>query len=397
MDYRSIVSDSNNLYEALLKSVKGSQWKESSQKAALTFLDLIFDLSKDLRNQTYKSGKEYKFTLHERGRVRAITSLNIRDRIVRHVLCDKIFLPLIRNKLIYDNGASLEGRGLSFSKARFETHIHKYYNKYHTNKGFILFGDFSKFYDNISHYKAKELLLELVDNDSYITWLLDLIFDRFVIDASEMTDEEYINAKDGIFNRLEYSQPENSIRERTIEKSINIGDQLAQVIGVYYPHELDNFVKIICREKFYGRYMDDWYIIHPSVEHLQKMLLRITDKVAELGLHINTKKTTIYPLDEPFSFLQVRYNLTKTGSLIKRINPKRVSSMRIHLKKLAIKYYNGDMDYTNIENTFKSWVGGFHKYLSKSQLSNLISLYEYLFDCKVRVIHNKLYIERHKS
>jgi len=88
-------------------------------------------------------------------RVRRITSLNVKDRIVRHVLCDYIFMPLIRQRIIYDNGASVKERGLSFSKNRFDYHIKKYIREHGSNQGYILFGDFSKFYDNIDHTLAK--------------------------------------------------------------------------------------------------------------------------------------------------------------------------------------------------------------------------------------------------
>lgn len=45
---------------------------------------------------------------------------------------------------IYDNCASIKGRGISQQRKRFEIHLHKYYQLY-GNDGYILFGDFSKF------------------------------------------------------------------------------------------------------------------------------------------------------------------------------------------------------------------------------------------------------------
>ena len=394
MDYKAIISDPNNLYEALIKAIDGSKWKESSQNASLLFLDVIFELSKDLRNQTYKNGDEFKFILHERGKTRPITSLTVRDRIVRHVLCDKIFMPLIREKIIYDNGASLKGRGLSFTKKRFSVHLHKYFNEYHTNKGFILFGDFSKFYDNIRHDLAKDILLELVDYDEYVTWLLDLIFYRFIIDASDMTEYEYLSAKNGVFDKLQYTYPINNNRTKTIEKSINIGDQLAQAIGIYYPHKIDTYVKTVCQIKYYGRYMDDWYIVHPSKKYLHKVLHGINDLSLSLGLHINLNKTKIIPLQKPFTFLQTHYYFSSTGRVCTRIKSKRVTSMRQRLKKLYYKNLNGEVEYDNIENMFKSWIGSFYKMLSHEQLSNLIQLYENLFSCTITIHDGKMYMEK---
>ncbi len=166
------------MYQAYLKSIKGSKWKETTQRFMLNYLDRIFAIQAELEDMTYQPGEEGEFILRERGKIRAITSLQPRDRIVRHVLCDDVLLPAVRAKLIYDNGASLEGKGMSFSRKRFEIHLHKYYMKYGTNEGYILLGDFRKFYDNIPHDIIKEELLKLVDHDEYVEWLLDIIFEN---------------------------------------------------------------------------------------------------------------------------------------------------------------------------------------------------------------------------
>ncbi len=87
-------------------------------------------------------------------------SVLVSDRIVRHVLCDDVLLSEVKKRIIYDNGASIKGQGISHQRDWFEVHLRKYY-KLHGNEGYILFGDFSKFYDNIIHEIAKRELLKL--------------------------------------------------------------------------------------------------------------------------------------------------------------------------------------------------------------------------------------------
>ena len=103
MNYEEIVCDANNLYRAYKTSVKSSKWKETTQKFMMNFLRYIFEIQDDIINRTLKNGLTQEFTLHERGRVRPITSIQIRDRIVRHVLCDDILLPEVKKHIIYDN------------------------------------------------------------------------------------------------------------------------------------------------------------------------------------------------------------------------------------------------------------------------------------------------------
>ena len=393
MTYEEILCDANNLYTAYKASIKNSKWKETTQKFMLNYLRYIFEIQDDLHNRTLINGKTCEFSLAERGRTRAITSLPVRDRIIRHVLCDEILLPEVCKKIIYDNGASIKGRGISFSRNRFEVHLKKYYQKY-GNSGWIVFGDFSKFYDNIIHEIAKRDLLDLLDHDEFINWLLSIIFDGFKVDVSYMTDDEYANCMVELFNKLDYRQipKEKKTGEKYMEKSVDIGDQLSQVIGVYYLHRIDNYVKYVRSQKFYGRYMDDWYIMSPSKEELLDILENIRKIAKELGVHINDKKTRIVKISGTYKYLQVKYSLTSSGKIIKRINPKRVTTMRRRLKKLAVKVSDGEVEYENVENTFKSWMGSFYKLLSKQQRKNLISLYEDLFNKSIAIVKKKMII-----
>lgn len=344
MNYEKIVCDANNLYRAYKASVKTSKWKETTQKFMMNFLRYIFSIQDDLINRTLQNGPTQEFTLFERGRVRPITSIQIRDRIIRHVLCDEILLPEVKKHIIYEI--------------------------------------------------AKRELLRLFDDDEFIDWLLTQIFDGFKIDVSYMTDEEYATCMTDTFNKLEYRNISESklTGEKWMEKSVNIGDQLSQVIGIYYPYRIDNYVKYVRSQKFYGRYMDDWYIMNPSKEELLDLLDNIHQIAEEYGIHINRKKTRIVKISSTYKFLQIKYSLTDSGKVIKRINPKRVTAMRRKLKRLAVKVKNEEISYENVENMFRSWMGGFYKLLSKEQRKNLIGLYEDLFEKSIEIVNKKMII-----
>ena len=393
MNYEEIVCDANNLYRAYKASVKNSKWKESVQRFMLNFLRHIFSIQEDLLNRTLQNGPVDEFQQSERGRVRPITSIQIRDRIVRHALCDEVLLPEVKKHIIYDNCASLKGRGISMQRKRFEVHLRKYYRLY-GNEGYILFGDFSKFYDNIIHEIAKRELLKLFDDDEFIDWLLTLIFDGFLVDVSYMSEEEYATCLFDTFNKLEYREiPKELLTgEKWMAKSVNIGDQLSQIIGIYYPYRIDNYVKYVRGEKFYGRYMDDWYIMNPDRDVLLNLLANIRKIANELGIHINEKKTRIVKISSTYKFLQVKYSLSKDGKVIKRINPERVTAQRRKLKKLAVKVENVEIEYENVENMFKSWMGSFYKLMSKKQRKNLIELYEQLFNKTITIVNKKMII-----
>ena len=392
MNYEEIITNEDVLYNSIMSAIEGSKWKPRSQKAIKNVVSLVFSIADMLRNRTYVSDQNSHFITYERGRKRYIETYNIPDRTIRHAICDYIFAPIIKNKIIYDNSASVQDRGVDFARERFETHLHKYYRSHGTNEGYILFGDFSKYYDNIRHDQAKQQLLDLVDGDEFVSWLLDVIFKGFEVDASNLSDDEYKVIDEGVLNKLEYPYIKTRHPKRTLKKSISIGDQLSQQIGIYYPHEIDNYVKIVKSQKYYGRYMDDWYIISDSKEELRNLLHEIVEKSKELGLTINLTKTRIVKLSSTYKWLQVKYSLTSTGHVIKRINPVRVTKMRNKLRKLAIKVQNGETSYIDVEIFFKSWMGSFYKLMSKDQRLGLLSLYEDLFNKEITIVKGSMII-----
>lgn len=392
MNIKDTICDANNLYGAYLKSVENSKWKETTQKFILNYLRQLFTLQQELEDMTYEPGQEGTFTLRERGKIRPITSLQPRDRIVRHVLCDDILLPEVRKKLIYDNGSSLPGKGISFANKRFKAHLRKYYMANNSNIGYILFGDFSKFYDNIRHDLAKEQFLKLYDHDEYLTWLLNLIFTNFQIDVSYMSKWEFDACLNVKFDKLQYREinKKELTKDKYMEKSINIGDQISQIIGVFYPLRIDNYVKTVRSQKYYGRYMDDFYVMNTSKEELCDIYYGIKKIADELGIFINDKKTYIVKMNSNYKYLQIKYTLTSTGKIIERINPKRITSLRRKLKKLKIQVDEGKIDYENVEGMFRGWIGNHYKLMSSDQRRGLLTLFEELYFKKIRVIDGKL-------
>ncbi len=366
------MTDADNLYEAARNAIKISKWKATSQKFEMNMLYYISKAQKELTDQTYKNGDVNEFVMSERGKTRAISSLSPYDKMIRHVFCDKILVPKLEKYLIHDNGASIKGKGISFTRRRFKEHLQKYYREYGTNEGYILFGDFSKYYDNILHSKIREDIGKIFDYDPYVMWLLNEMLKGFEIDMSDREEsmEELLLEK---FNRLEYKNPRKG--KKMIPKSVNIGDQLSQIIGVFYPHKIDNYIKIVQGNKYYGRYMDDFYVISKDKEYLKQLVEDINKIATEYGIHMNFKKTRIVKLSSRYKFLQIKYSLTESGKVIQKINPKCVTRMRRKIKKLA----NKDINYKSIENTYKGWFYSFYKYMSNKTKDDMNNLYNELF------------------
>lgn len=372
--------DLNELHDAFRASMRGSSWKPEPQRFEQDFLTEIRKLQKDLGTKTYDVSPGSEFILNERGRIRYVHGNIMRDRVVGHWICDERINPAIQPYLIYNNGASQKGKGLSFSRGLFEKDLHNYYLKTRSNQGYVGFVDMSKFYDNILHEVAREILQPKVDEFTF--WLFSCILDTFQIDVSYMSDDEFDHCLEILFNSIEYHKTipkEQMTGEKFMQKSADIGQQVSQSIGMFYPLRIDNYAKIVRGCKYYGRYMDDIYIIGPTREYVRSVIDGIKQEADKLGLFINDKKTRIVSLDSTYQYLQIKYSLLESGKVMKRINPKSVTRERRKLKAYKRLIDKGLISYEAVEQAYKSWMGTFARLMSKDQVDHMKTLYKELF------------------
>lgn len=378
------IADMNVLYDAFLASLKGSSWKREPQKYEHNWMEELSDLKHELETRTYKTLHGSEFTLSERGKTRHIYGSRMRDRVVRHALCDNILGPCLKPYLIHNNGASQKDKGLSFAREMFEKDLHNYYLK-HRKHGYIGFVDLSKFYDNIRHDKIKEYVYPKIPEDCH--WLMDEILRNMEIDVSYMTDEEYDTCLETKFDSIKYYATIPKAKRtghKMMKKSCNIGDQVSQDIGVFFPHRIDNYCKIVRGLKAYGRYMDDIYFITETREEALSVIEGIKKSAKEIGLFVNEKKTRVVKTSETYKYLQIKYSLTDTGKVVRRINPRSVTRERRKLKAYKRILDRGVITYDTVEQAYKSWMGAYAPLMSKKQIENIKTLYKDLFGKETR-------------
>jgi hypothetical protein len=359
--------------------MKGSSWKEEPQRFEMDVLSELTKLQAELESGAYHTSRGSEFILNERGHIRYIHGGRVRDRVVRHALCDRVLIPAIDKYLTYNNGASQKGKGITFARKMLEQDLHSYFLETGTNEGYIAFVDFSKFYDNIRHDQVMEIFKPKIDGFS--AKLLEGILRNFEVDVSYMTESEYASCMGRKYDSLTHRgiAEEKLAHEKMMRKSVDIGDQVSQVIGISYPTRIDNYATIVRGHRRYGRYMDDIYIIHSDREYLKETLEDISKEAAKLGLFINERKTRICRLDHTFKYLQIKYFLTDTGKVVRRINPQSLTRQRKRLKAYKRLLDKGEMQYSSIEQAYKSWMGSYYRIMSKKQIRNMKALYTELF------------------
>ena len=331
----------DNLYIAYHKCTLGVRWKASIQKYMMYASRETYRTYKRLHDGIFKHDPFYEFDIVERGRPRHIRSVTVRERGVQRCLCDNTLVPLITRSFIYDNGASMINKGYTFAIQRMKTHLHRYYRR-HGNEGYVLLFDFSKFFDNVSH---------------------DVVFgiiDRAIKDERlRSVSKDFVNAFGDI--------------------GLGLGSQISQVLALASANELDHYIKEICRIKYYGRYMDDGYLIHHDKAYLERCLKGILDICDKLGIKVNKKKTRIVKLSHGFSFLKARFYLLKTGKVLTKIYKLSVVKMRRKLKKFVRLVESGRMLREDVATSLQSWFAYARNFKAWHAICNIEVQYRTLF------------------
>ena len=375
MDVTDEITDANNLAAAVRRAVKASGWKESTQKFQCNLLHNIRKLQTEVRNGAYKQSQGTEFRLNENGHIRMIKALCTKDLILQHSLVENVLVPRLRPFLIHDNGASLKGKGISFTRRRFEEHLRRFYREYGLD-GYVLKIDFRKFFDNIRHDKLIAAITAKIPDERFKAFLQGLM-KSYEIDVSYSEDENII---DEVFNSLEYAKIDRRLLtgKRFMAKSMGIGSPLSQIAGIFFPATIDNYVKSVCRVKFYDVYMDDRIIIHRDKNFLWELLAEIKRQAEGLGLFVNERKTQIVKLSHGFTFLKTRYILTETGKIIRKVPRDVVIRQRRKMKKLAVFAANGELTVEQFKEQYLSWRGDKRRYNAHETLKHMDGLYRRL-------------------
>lgn len=324
-----------NLYKASRKCRLGLRWKPSVQRYLANEVKFVADIHKRLHSNKYKALPFKEFTINERGKTRRIKSCHIRDRVVQKCLCDNCLIPLLTPKLIYDNSACMKYKGIHFARNRLECHLQKFHRKH--KEGYVLLFDFKSYFDSIPHNKLVEMVGKVVEDE------------RIMRLYSQLLDD--------------------------MDKGLGLGSQISQISAVYYLNGLDHFIKERLQIKYYGRYMDDGYLIHENKEYLVECLNAILNYIKPLGVNLNPHKTQIVKISSGFNYLKQRWLLTDSGKIIRTVATNSIARQRRKLKKFKKKRL--PKEYAKLSQ--QSWIASIEKINSKRQVYRMNLLYKELF------------------
>lgn len=309
------VTDFGVLYKAYLKSKSGKGFSKSSQRFQVAALDGIHQIKRRLETKTYKVSPYNEFTIYE-PKERIIKAGSFQDKIVQHSICDNVLLPNLHGEFIDTNFAGQKNKGTLYGLNCLVEHMLLAFHKYGYGC-WIIKADISKYFYSIDHDRLKDIVKYFI-SDEEMYWLC----------------EKFIDSTDGV--------------------GVPLGNQVSQVYALLYLSGLDHFVTGDLGVKYYGRYMDDFYLIVENKEYAKWCLNSITEFVHTLNLDLNGK-TQIIPFKNGIKFCGFHTYITEDGKTIRKLKNESKRAAKKKYGKMANLVANGKLCKDKFYESYYAW------------------------------------------
>lgn len=321
-DYEKVF-DFENVWRSGVKCGNGVRWKASVQRHQLFLLTEAAELYLALADGSWlnTTGKFCSFTLYERGHRRDIRSTRIEERNGQKCLCDYSLVPTLQHGLIYDNGATMKDKGITFAEDRLGLMLRRFIQKAgakEAQNAYVVLYDFHGYFDSADH-----AILSRMIRQHYTDGRLIGTVEKLIADFGD--------------------------------RGLGLGSQISQILALALASELDHDLKDRAGVKTYERYMDDGIAVLATKEEARAVLERIRDAAGRLRLELNGKKTRIVKLSRGFTFLKIRYSVTESGKIVRRIDRDGIKRMRRRLRAYRRKLDAGEILLENVEMSMEAY------------------------------------------
>ena len=255
-------------------------------------------LMEEINNGTYKQGRSIAFIVDKPVK-REIFAAAFRDKVVHHLIINKLN-PFFENKFIYDSYACRTGKGTHLGIQRVNRFIRQCSQNY-TKDCYILKLDIQGFFMHINKDILFGRLCEFISsNHQGAGQVLIVELCRKII-YNDCTKNCVIKGKKENWKELPVSKslfhsPENC--------GLPIGNLTSQIFANFYMDTFDHFIKHDLGIRFYGRYVDDFILVHPDKEYLKSLIPVLSNFLSSrLQLTLHPRKMYLQHYTKGVKFL----------------------------------------------------------------------------------------------
>ncbi|MBQ2660907.1 hypothetical protein IJF93_02430 [Candidatus Saccharibacteria bacterium] len=301
------------LVKAFKEARKGKLKTYDEHKFELKWAENLLRLERSIVEGYYEPGASVAFVIFE-PMVREIFAAPFIDRVVHHFLSE-MQAGWWDRRLIYDSYSCRKGKGTLFGIKRAQTMMRQV-SRNGERKAYVIQLDISGYFMSLPRNKLYER----------VRWGLDKQFEKYKDDTAAY---RLYRTCDFLWQKVIFDDPVKKAWKRGLRENWNpdvlplrkslfaqppgqglvIGNFTSQLSSNIYLDKLDRFVKNELEYKYYGRYVDDFFIMVPEEEYerAKRDIVRIERYLKEeLLLTVHPTKRYLQPVSRGMHFLGAR-------------------------------------------------------------------------------------------
>jgi len=288
----------HELFEAYFECRKNKRYTANALAFEIDYEHNLVQLCEEINNGTYQIGRSIAFIVDKPVK-REIFAADFRDRVAHHLIIGKLN-QLFEKQFINDSYSCRIGKGTHIGIQRVDKFIRQCSANYTKDcymlkldlQGFfmsinknILFEKLSHFIQAKYHATNKELIVKLCKQIIY----------------NDPTQNCIVKGKRSDWDALPETK---SLFHSKPNCGLPIGNLTSQVFANFYMNSFDHYVKNDLKIRYYGRYVDDFVIVHEDKEYLKKLIPQLAEFLqSELHLTIHPKKIYFQHYSKGVKFL----------------------------------------------------------------------------------------------
>ncbi|MBC8311344.1 MAG: group II intron reverse transcriptase domain-containing protein [Candidatus Marinimicrobia bacterium] len=352
----------------------------------------IFSLHDEIVARQYEPQKSICFIVDKPVK-REIFAAHFRDRVIHHLIYNYIS-PIFDKTFINDSFSCRVGKGTHYGINRVDHFIRSCSENY-SKPCYILKLDIKGYFMAMN----KKILLKKL-NHTLIEKKLSIDFDielvNYLIDKTvnaNPVNNCTIKGKQSDWNGL---PPDKSLFTAKEDCGFPIGNLTSQLFGNIYMNEFDHYVKRELKIRYYGRYVDDFILIHNDKDYLKSIIPTIKAYLREnLELTLHPDKVYLQHFSKGVNYLgtnikphRIYISQRTKGNFTKSMISKNLIVENQHPNNDELSHFISSMNsYLGIMKHYKTY------HLRSFLLLTYISAWwwNYVYDCKG---YSKLVLKR---
>jgi RNA-directed DNA polymerase len=301
-----------NLFEAYYNARKNKRNTHNQLRFEINYEQELFKLYEEIKNKTYKVGKSIAFIINKPVK-REIFAASFRDRVVHHLIFNYIN-PIVEPQFIPNSYSCRKEKGTLYGIKQASSYLKEVSDNY-TKDAYILKLDISGYFMNINKdllwHKLKKMIPkskfnqsiklttnnkmdEDIDFDTLFFLLKEVIYNNPVLGCKikgNLLDWDTLPTSKSLFK----SKP---------NCGLPIGNLTSQLFSNVYLNDLDHYIQKTLNLKYYGRYVDDFFIFTNNTPELKSLLHHLQQHIKiNFGLQIHPKKIYLQHYTKGMAFL----------------------------------------------------------------------------------------------